>query len=100
MYYNGQGVPQNYAEAMKWYRKAAQQDHASAQNNLGLMFSEGHSMPPDNVQAHMWYNLAAANGPDIAAMNRDIIAAKMTSADVSTAQRLARDWLAKHGKAE
>ncbi|MFK8284951.1 hypothetical protein ACI75W_09130, partial [Capnocytophaga canis] len=38
MYYYGDGVPQDYYEAVKWYRKAAEQGNASGQNNLGLMY--------------------------------------------------------------
>ena len=37
MYAKGEGVPQDYAEAMKWFRKAAEQGHAEAQHNLGVM---------------------------------------------------------------
>ncbi len=36
MYANGDGVPENDAEAVKWYRKAADQGYAVAQYNLGL----------------------------------------------------------------
>ncbi len=57
-------------------------------------------VPKDFVQAHKWYYLAAANGNLIASMNRNIVAAKMRTDDVSIAQRMAREWLAKHGKAE
>ncbi|KAI8594683.1 hypothetical protein EDD21DRAFT_421428 [Dissophora ornata] len=35
MYFNGEGVPQDYSKAMEWYLKAANQGHASAQPNLG-----------------------------------------------------------------
>ena len=35
MYRNGQGVTQDNAEAVKWYRKAAEQGYAAAQFNLG-----------------------------------------------------------------
>ena len=38
MYDNGDGVPQDYKEAVKWYRLAAEQGDASAQYNLGLMY--------------------------------------------------------------
>ena len=34
MYFKGQGTPQDYGEALKWYRKAAEQGYATAQNNL------------------------------------------------------------------
>jgi hypothetical protein len=39
MYENGRGVPQDYATAMSWYRKAADHNWSAAQNNLGLMYA-------------------------------------------------------------
>lgn len=44
----------------------------------------------DNVLAHMWYNLSAANGSDLGGKNRDIIAERMTAEDISKAQAMAR----------
>jgi TPR repeat protein len=99
MYYTGEGVPQDYAEAIKWYRKAAEQGDARAQFNLGNMFRTGKGVPQDYVEAHRWLNLAAANYPasekekrDRAASNRDNVAAKMTPAQIAKAQKLAREW--------
>lgn len=40
MYYTGQGVPQNYAEAARWYHLAAEQGYADAQFGLGTMLRE------------------------------------------------------------
>ncbi|MCH7889487.1 MAG: sel1 repeat family protein [Proteobacteria bacterium] len=92
MYNEGQGVPQDYAEAAKWARLAAEQGHAYAQFSLGDMYGEGQGIPQDYVQAHLWYNLAAAQGIDTARKYRDIIAEKMTPAQIAEAQRLAREW--------
>ena len=100
MYRKGQGVRQDYAKALKWFRRAAEQGVSRAQNNLGFIYGTGMGVPKDFVQAHKWYYLAAANGNLIASMNRNIVAAKMRTDDVSTAQRMAREWLAKHGKAD
>ena len=41
MYADGDGVPQDDAEAVAWYRKAAEQEFAAAQNNLGWMYATG-----------------------------------------------------------
>ena len=41
MFGNGRGVPQNYAEAMKWFCLAADQGNAGAQFMLGVMFDGG-----------------------------------------------------------
>ena len=90
MYKNGQGVPQDYAEAVKWYRLAADQGIASAQFNLGNMYFNGQGVLQDNVMAHMWYNIASANGHDKAGKWRDETAGLMTPADISTAQAMAR----------
>jgi hypothetical protein len=40
----------------------------------------------------MWYNLAAAQGADVAAKDRDRVAAKMTSDQIAEAQRVVRGW--------
>ena len=98
-YAKGEGVPQDDTEAVKWFRLAAQQGDARAQNNLGRMYVRGEGVPQDYVQAHMWFNLAASRYPaseaekhDDAVHHRDIIAAKMTPAQIAEAQRLAREW--------
>ena len=41
----GQGVPQDYTEAIKWYLLAAQQGNTDAQFNLGLMYTQGQGVP-------------------------------------------------------
>ena len=92
MYYDGEGVPQDYAEAVKWYRKAAEQGVAEAQSNLGLMYDNGRGVLQDYVRAHMWYNLAAAQGNKPATKNRDLLAKRMTPAQIAEAQKLAREW--------
>jgi len=90
MYDEGYGVPQDYAEAVRWYRLAAEQGDALAQNNLGTMYGRGLGVPQDHATAHMWLNIAVANGAEGAAENRDIAEGRMTAADISEAQRRAR----------
>jgi len=62
MYDNGEGVPQDYAEAVKWYRLAAEQGHAKGQYNLALMYDNGEGVPQDYAEAVKWYRLAAEQG--------------------------------------
>jgi uncharacterized protein len=92
IYANGWGVPQDYAAAASWYRKAADRGKAGAQYNLGLMYANGQGIPQDHVSAHMWWNLSAARGDKDAAKNLDMVAEKMTPAQIAEAQRLAREW--------
>ena len=47
MYANGEGVPEDDQEAVRWYRKAAKQGDASAQYNLGVMYGKGEGVPED-----------------------------------------------------
>ena len=92
MYHNGQGVPQDYAQAVKWYRLAADQGNANAQSNLGVMYAKSQGVPRDLVLAHMWSNLAAAQGDEDGESNRDIIAKLMFPSQIERAQELARNW--------
>jgi uncharacterized protein len=61
-YDTGKGVPQDYAEAAKWYRKAAEQGYAEAQFNLGSMYDEGRGVPQDYAEAAKWYRKAKDQG--------------------------------------
>ena len=54
--------PQDYAEAAKWYRKAALQGDALAQIKLGLRYKEGVGVPQDYAEAVKWYRKAALQG--------------------------------------
>jgi TPR repeat protein len=106
MYCTGEGVPQNDAEAVKWYRKAAEQGDAAAQHKLGRMYVTGVLAPPtgsfslgvsqDIVQAYLWFSIAATQGSEGARWDRDIAARQMTPDQIAEAQRLAREWMAKH----
>jgi TPR repeat protein len=92
MCYKGQGTLQNYAEALTWFRKAADQGSAQAQINLGAIYANGQGVPQDYIHAHMWLSLAAAKSETRAVELRDIVAAKMTAAQIAEAQKLAREW--------
>ena len=100
MYADGEGVPQDDVEAVRWYRLAAEQGHAVAQSNLGVRYDEGRGVPQDYVQAHMWRNVAASRltgeKRKISADGRDALARLMTPDQLAEAQRLAREWDAAH----
>ena len=67
----GQSVPQNHAEAVKWYRLAADQGHASAQYNLGVSYDDGRGVPQNHAEALKWYRLAADQGQAAAQASMD-----------------------------
>jgi uncharacterized protein len=62
MHAHGRGVPQDYAEAAKWYRRAAAQGHAGAQFNLGRRYADGRGVPQDYAEAVKWLRRAAEQG--------------------------------------
>ena len=92
------GVLQNYKTSAKWYKLAAEQGNAIAQYNLGLSYYYGEGVIQDNVYAHMWTNISASNGDEDGVKARDIIAKEMSSTDISQAQKLARECVAKNYK--
>ena len=98
MYAKGQGVKQDYVQAVKWWHMAAERGDAGAQLNLGVAHDKGEGVPQDYVQAHKWYNLAAMQSYKYGAKYRDRVAKKMTSADISKAQKLAAQWYAAYQK--
>jgi uncharacterized protein len=97
MYAEGRGVAQDYNQAVSWYQKTADQGEAPAQLNLGVMYAEGQGVQQDYVEAHKWFNIAAAYSTDKAdrdraTKNRDLVANKMSAAQIAEAQKRAREW--------
>ena len=104
MYYNGEGVPQDYAEAIKWYRKAAEDNYAHGYASDALfylsdMYHRGVGVPKDYVQAYMWLaidQLRTGTGHITDQNDNDWFskfAAKMTPMQIAEAKRLAKEWL-------
>ena len=58
-YRDGQGVATNYAEAVKWFRQAAEQNFSPAQYNLGVCYTLARGVEKDVVEAAKWLRKAA-----------------------------------------
>jgi len=88
--------PDANADEIAELRARADQGNARAQFNLGNMYNGGDGVVQNYVQAHKWYNLAAADSTgethETAARNRSIVEKKMTPQQVAEAQRLAGEW--------
>ncbi len=89
---NGAGVPQNFAIAAQWFRRAADQGHMVAQLNLGDYYARGRGVPHDLSAAWLWLSLAARQGSEWAAARRNDIELKMTDAARREAARQLVDW--------
>ncbi len=59
IYYWGIGVPEDVAEAARWYERSAKQGNAAGQYNLGLLHEKGRGVPKDLHEAKKWYGKAA-----------------------------------------
>ncbi len=73
MYQQGLGVPQNNVEAVKWYRRAAENGHPRAQQNLGVMYEDGTGVLQDHREAIAWYSASAEQGNIIAKLNLGVL---------------------------
>ena len=96
MYETGRGLPQDYMAAVYWYRRAAEQGYPRGMHLLGLMYDKGLGVAEDYVTAYKWLNLAAAgaegNDREYFLRIRNAVAQKMTVAQQTEAQWLARNW--------
>jgi TPR repeat protein len=80
----------DFATAMRIMRPLADQGHVTAQTVVGLMYYFNYG--GDYVSAHMWFNLAAAQGNAFAEMFLKDTADKMTPEQIAEAQKLAHEW--------
>lgn len=82
----------DYATAARIIRPLAESGDATAQHNLGVFYDNGLGVPQDKINAYMWLSLAAAQGREGAAAIRDLMARRMTPAQIAVAQKLTREW--------
>jgi TPR repeat protein len=92
MYYEGQGVTKDYSRAADWFRRAANQDYEKAQYDLGALYGVGKGVKRDYVEAFKWLDLCAGKGDSKCAGQRDLVAKKLNTSQLATAQRLASEW--------
>lgn len=89
MYEKGHGVPQDYAEAVKWYRLVAEKGYGNAQNYLGLLYAMGQGVPQNYSEAYVWYSITAASGNENGKINRETAAEGLTPEALAAAQQRA-----------
>jgi len=89
----------DYATTYRLLKPLAEGGNAKAQYNLGFMYDQGLGVPKDYVLTHMWFSLAASRfhasegeKRELAVKSRNLVASKMTPAQIAEAQRLAREW--------
>ena len=73
LYENGRGVAKDDNEAVRWYRKAADQGYAIAQTGLGMCYLQGKGSAKDSVEAVRWLRKAADQGDAYAQYNLGVM---------------------------
>jgi hypothetical protein len=99
-YHNGEGVPQDDAQAMRWFERAADQGYIDAQATMGAYYWAGRGVPKDLSKAYFWSVLALNQGDASMESRLQGLALQMTRAQVAAAQQQADDWLRQHQAAK
>ena len=86
------GLVADEVEAYKWFRKAAEQNLAPAQYNLGICYFKGDGVAKDYVEAYKWLLLAAAQRHEEAKKGMTLIEDTRTREEIAEGQRLAREF--------
>lgn len=97
-YATGDGVTQDYSEAVRWFTSAAERGHVVAQGTLGAYYWNALGVHQDLNQAYFWSILAQAGGDQASKYRASILASRLTRGEVIAAQQQANDWLKQHQK--
>jgi putative methionine-R-sulfoxide reductase with GAF domain len=95
-YANGDGFPQDRAEAARWFTLAAKQGYAPAQSILGACYWVGRGVPKDLKQAYFWSVLARQGNDEMSKDRADALAERLSQSELLEVRQLVRDWNRKH----
>ena len=77
-------------EAVRWWRKAAEQGFAGAQASLGFCYATGEGAAKDEIEAYAYWNLAMITYKE-EGRNIDILAKRMSPEDISRGQQRTKE---------
>ena len=100
MHLKGQGVEQDYEEAGKWFRRAAEQSVPQAQYKLGRLYSDGNGVPQDNEFAYIWYSVAAAHQHPKSINAAESMKSRLSENELKEARKLISEYVEKYGPKE
>ena len=95
-YRNGDGIPQDHAQAAKWIERAAEQGHLNSQRAMGSTYWAGRGVPRNLSKAYFWSDLAAKQGDEISLSQMQGLVLQMTPEQVAEAQSQVENWLNQH----
>src|SRR5213079_2656234 len=91
-YDEGEGVAKDQVEAVKWYRKAAEQNFAAPQNDLGVCYVSGEGVAEDLVEAYKWLLLAVRQGNEHAKEGVTLLEHALRPEQIAQGQKRAREF--------
>jgi len=95
-YAGGEGVAQDHTKAAYWFQRAAMSGFAPAQGILGSYYWVGRGVPKDLKQAYFWSAVARSGNDEISKQRVDVLAARMSRADLLEVQQRLREWSRSH----
>ena len=101
MHDQGEIGEQNYAEAVRWYKIAAEQGNAGAQRRLGEMYNQGLGVAQDFIQAYMWFYILSISQRE--EDKEDLlgpVAKRMKPQDIDQARKSAQEWFDRNRRSE
>ena len=92
MYQFGLGVAQDDAQAFAWFERAGNGGHVQARTVLGYLHRFGVGTEKDPIEAYIWFSLAAAEGDDVTASNRERLARSLSAEQLAEADARVAAW--------
>jgi len=95
-YATGEDVPQDYAEAVRWFSRAAEQGNVMAQTTLGTYFWAGRGVTADPAKAYFWWLVAEGGGDASLKDQMALVSSRLSHNQLSAVQQEANDWIRSH----
>jgi len=96
----GDGVGQNYSEAVRWFFRAAEQGHVISQATLGAYYMAGRGVSVDLSKAYFWAYVARAGGDAGSKLRVEMLSSQIPSSDILVLEQRANEWLQQHHSAQ
>lgn len=92
----GDGVGQNYSEAVRWFFRAAEQGHVISQATLGAYYMAGRGVSVDLSKAYFWAYVARAGGDAGSKLRVEMLSSQIPSSEILVIEQRANEWLQQH----
>jgi GAF domain/PilZ domain/Sel1 repeat len=92
----GDGVGQNYSEAVRWFFRAAEQGHVISQATLGAYYMAGRGVSVDLSKAYFWAYVARAGGDAGSKLRVEMLSSQIPSSEILVLEQRANEWLQRH----